>query len=181
MITIGNDIYVEDYDGTIDELRIYNRTLTLEEIQAIYNSTKDHYIENQTGTGEPDTNFTIWNGTNWEQTPRDYQPWFRCEENTNECEPINQNASESQGIFRICNNGTESGTNVYMNINRTFVNISLFCDDDYTPTGSVNLTTSNQSIYGTLSSNSCIDVCCWLNLTIPPSGYYFSTRAYVVS
>ncbi|HJX06261.1 MAG TPA: LamG-like jellyroll fold domain-containing protein, partial [Candidatus Nanoarchaeia archaeon] len=34
------------FNGSIDEVRIYNRTLTLEEIQAHYNATAPNYIQN---------------------------------------------------------------------------------------------------------------------------------------
>ncbi|UCD07236.1 MAG: DUF2341 domain-containing protein [Candidatus Aenigmatarchaeota archaeon] len=39
----GNGYY---FNGSIDELRIYNRSLSADEILSIYNSTKDYYIAN---------------------------------------------------------------------------------------------------------------------------------------
>ncbi|MFH2020374.1 MAG: DUF2341 domain-containing protein, partial [archaeon] len=38
------------FDGMIDELRIYNRSLSSDEILAIYNSTKPYFIQNETLT-----------------------------------------------------------------------------------------------------------------------------------
>ncbi|MEM3374707.1 MAG: DUF2341 domain-containing protein [Candidatus Woesearchaeota archaeon] len=42
----GNDI--RNVDAGIDEIRVYNKTLSEDEISAIYNTTKNYYISNET-------------------------------------------------------------------------------------------------------------------------------------
>ena len=130
--------------------------------------------------GETSINFTIWDGSTWVGiTTEDIE--FRCTSTQKNCEPTNQDAGNSQSIYRICNNGTISGTDVYMNMNVTFVGIDLFCDDDYTAAGGTNLTTSNQTIHGELIVDACTDISCWANYSSPTSGGYFDVRGYVVS
>ena len=132
--------------------------------------------------GETSINFTIWDGTAWDpfETSSDYLE-FRCTPTQTDCEPTDQDIGSSQSIFRICDNGTAAGTDVYMHVNETFANIDLKCDDDYTAAGATTLTTSNQSIHGALSEGSCIDISCWADYSNPTSGGYFDIYGYVVS
>ncbi|GIU70407.1 MAG: hypothetical protein KatS3mg002_1643 [Candidatus Woesearchaeota archaeon] len=44
----GNSYNREFYKGIIDEIRIYNRTLSEDEISAIYNATKPYFIKDET-------------------------------------------------------------------------------------------------------------------------------------
>jgi len=130
--------------------------------------------------GDPDTNFTIWTGSIWGDVTTNYLT-FRCTPTQTDCEPDDQNAGSSQAIYRICNNGTGTGTSIYMNMNETITNIALKCDDDYTVVDATTLTTSNQTLHGTLTSDSCVDVSCWVDYTSPTSGGYFDINAFVVS
>jgi len=130
--------------------------------------------------GNPDTNHTIWDGINWIQYGEGEYPRFRCTPTQTDCEPTNQNAGISQSIFRICNNGTVAGTSVYMNVNTTFTGIDLKCDDDYTSADATVLTTANQTIYGALVVDACIDVSCWADYNNPTSGGYFGIIGYVI-
>ncbi|MFZ3077798.1 MAG: LamG domain-containing protein [Candidatus Aenigmatarchaeota archaeon] len=43
-VVIGKDVSGNYFNGTIDEVRIYNRTLSAEEIKALYNYTRPNYI-----------------------------------------------------------------------------------------------------------------------------------------
>lgn len=130
--------------------------------------------------GNPDTNYTIWDGSNWIQYDAGEYPRFRCLPTQTNCEPTNQDAGNSQSIFKICNNGTLAGTSVYMNINTTYTGINLKCDDDYTTAGAINITTSNQTIHEALVTDACIDISCWADYDNPTSGGYFSISGYVI-
>lgn len=132
--------------------------------------------------GDPSTNFTIWNGSNWiDSYTNDEYITFRCTPTQTDCEPENQVAGSSQSIYQVCNNGTGSGTSVDMNMNETYTNIALKCDDDYTSAGATTLTTSNQTIHGALATNACVFISCWVDYTTPTSGGYFDVYAHVQS
>ena len=131
-------------------------------------------------TTKPDINYTIWNGSNWMMYGVGNYPKFRCTETQTDCEPENQNVTLSQSIFRICNNGTANGTSVNINMNPVFSGITLKCDDDYTSVGAITLTTSNQSIHGSLNINSCVDISCWADYNNPDSGGAFQVNGFVI-
>ena len=133
-------------------------------------------------SGSPDTNFTIWNGSAWVDTNysiSEEEIYFYCAADATECAPVNQNSTQS--IYQITNNGTVDGTNVQIKVNETFADISFFCDDDNTPTGGTILSTSYQSIHGSLSASSSVDVWCWVNYSNPTSGGTFDIYANVIS
>jgi len=127
----------------------------------------------------PSTDFTIWDGNSWEDSDVSEYIEFVCGETETSCEPTNQNAGSSQSIYKICNNGTADGTNVYMNIDAPVSNINLKCDDDYTSSGATTLTASNQSIHGALVIDACIFTSCWADYSNPTSGGYFDVFAHV--
>ena len=47
-IHLGSRSGTLPFNGSIDELRIFNRSFTSDEVLAIYNSTKPYFIENET-------------------------------------------------------------------------------------------------------------------------------------
>ena len=104
---------------------------------------------------------------------------FACTPTQTYCEPDNQVVGSSQSIYQVCNNGSTSGTGVYLRMNETVANIALKCDDDYTASGATTLTTSNQTIHSTLAVDACTYISCWADYTSPTSGGYFNVEAYV--
>jgi len=124
-------------------------------------------------TGQPDIKTEIWNGTDWILFNDTNLLEFRCEAGQTECEPTNQDAGNSQSIFKITNNGTGDGAKVEMKLNQTFTDITLKCDDDYTYADAVEITSSYQQIHGALSTNSYFYVSCWADYgTNPQPGYF---------
>jgi len=117
----------------------------------------------ETGAG---ANFSIWNGTNWVPYDKTQTMQFYCEENAQNCEPNNQDASASQCITRVCNNGSASG-DVYMKLNATCSGMTFKVDDDFTPVDAVNLTTTYQLVHTNLGVDECVQVCWWLDLNNP--------------
>lgn len=127
------------------------------------------------------TMFQIWDGSSWvDYTSGDEDIVFRCTPTQTNCEPINQDAGSSQSIFQVCNNETSSATAIYMNINQTFSGIALKCDDDYTSADATTLSTSNQTIHGSLAVDACVNISCWADYSNPTSGGFFDINGYVV-
>jgi len=169
-------ILVSSY--TADNYDSIQSTLNSNYVADNYNSIQSVFGSDE---GVVDTNFTIWDGVGWVDawSSGEYIE-FRCKPTQTDCEPTNQNAGSSQCIYRVCNNGTAEGTAIYIHVNQTFTNIDLKCDDDYTPTGAIVLTTNNQTIHGTITSGGCVDICCWADYNNPTSGGYFDVYAYVI-
>ena len=152
------------------------------------NDTNDHRIcigkcpEEAPPGVNPDTNHSIWDGSAWiDFTLLTETIEFRCTVTQTECEPTNQDIGSSKSIYKICNNGTVSGSNVYFYMNSTCANIAMLCDDDYTYAGATTLSTTPQDIHGSLASSACTDVSCWADYSNPTSGCFFDVLANVTN
>jgi len=127
----------------------------------------------------PSTQFLIWDGSDWVDTTT-LSIRFRCRPTQTDCEPVNQDIGNTQSIYKVCNNGTIAGTSLVMSMNNTISNIDLKCDDDYTSDDSIVLTTSNQTISGSLDIDACAYISCWADYDNPTSGGLFKVNAYVI-
>jgi len=65
-------------------------------------------------------------------------------------------------------------------VNETVDVISFECDDDYTVAGATTLTTSNQTIHGTILQDTCVDISCWSDYGALIEGGFFDIYAYVI-
>jgi hypothetical protein len=131
-------------------------------------------VQNVTeGVGDPDTNLSIWDGNGWLRYDLE-EIQFRCTPTQSQCEPTNQDVGSSQSIYRVCNNGTGSASQVLVNISQTFTGLTLKCDDDYTYVGATTITTSDQDIHGSLGAGACIPLSCWADYSSPTSGGAFT-------
>jgi len=130
--------------------------------------------------GDVDTNFSIWNGTTWDNA-YDYYIVFRCAPNQSYCEPEDQNISGNQSIYKICNNGTFASTSgVQLWINETCPGIDLLCNDKNSTIETLNITTTKKYINSSeLAAGACIDVFCWANYSDPSHGCYFDIYSNV--
>jgi hypothetical protein len=57
-LTFGNDFDGAELNGSLDEIMIFNRTLSAQEIKALYNATANQYYNNFTGLSEGEHSFT---------------------------------------------------------------------------------------------------------------------------
>ena len=202
-ITTTHDLLIgKGFNGSIDEVRIHGRTLSPDEINASFNNNAYRLSNNFTDLDgivythrvgaintngnlnwsetrtisvnlDLDTNFTIWNGSTYIDALDDYVS-FLCRMPSTDCEPINQNASSSQCITKVCNNGTATAGSIRMRLNSTCTNITFFVDDDTTAAGATVIDTSWYIIHDTLAVGACIDVCWWANYSsqVPPCTVY---------
>lgn len=181
----GTTTYTWDTSGIDEQTGIAFRTRAIDLLgNNTYSSYffKYNFLNISHAVGDPDTNFTIWDGAGWvDSWSSGEYITFRCTPTQTDCEPDNQNAGSSQSIYQVCNNGTGTGTNIYFHVNQTVANIALKCDDDYTAAGATTLTTSNQSIHTTIGPSACTLVSCWADYTSPTAGGYFDVHAYIVS
>ncbi|RLJ10212.1 MAG: hypothetical protein DRP15_00780 [Candidatus Aenigmatarchaeota archaeon] len=120
----------------------------------------------------PDINFSIWTGTNWVEYTDDQIMEFVCEADATNCEPVNQDAANSQCITMVCNNGTAVGSSVDIRINQTCTGITFKADDDFTPVDALILNETYQQIHGSLAVDECIQICWWIDLSNPQTPCY---------
>lgn len=136
-----------------------------------------------TASGNPDTNFTIWNSTDWMDAEEYYSVYsleFICRPTESGCEPTDQDATGGQSIYKICNNGTASGDGIEMWMNNTVPRIYLKCDDSNSYASSVNITATPTNVYsGVVDVNQCVNVYCWADYDNPTAGGYFDVYANV--
>jgi hypothetical protein len=119
---------------------------------------------------KPDTNFLVWNSTEWKNVSTESLPIFICGKTTfpddgcteSNVEPEYQ--TSSQATYNLTNNGTLSGIGK-IKLSDFLINISIMCDDDNTVSEAVNLTTTNQDICGMMSINDSCTIWCWANFT----------------
>lgn len=100
--------------------------------------------------------------------------WYKPRNSTDvSCIPPNTGNPQ----YTICNNGSIDITEVTAKVNATLAGWVLAYDDDETCAGSVNLTTSYQSIYsGSLTAGSCFNISGFMYLENPTTPYYFYTE-----
>lgn len=103
------------------------------------------------GYTNPSINATLGNGVTFSFTP---DPYNFYQENVT---PPGQ--TDSVGLLYVCNNGSVFG-NVQMNMT-TSNQVYLYCDDDNTKAGAVNITSSLQTIKASLTGGSCAYIWCW--------------------
>jgi hypothetical protein len=132
-----------------------------------YSSCANPFSYVTTSSGVASLNYSIWTGSVWALYNNSQIMNFYCDEAATDCEPINQNAAGSQCITQACNNGTLAGSTVGIYINATCSGMDLKADDDYTSSGAIVLSTSEQTIHTTLGVGECIDICMWLDLDNP--------------
>ena len=165
--------------GTLDTAYEFYAYANMTAGVIINNSAITNTINVTISSTSVDTNFSIWNDSDWIDYTGDTEYLsFRCTPTQTDCEPTNQDVSNSQSIFQICNNGSIRSTVIYMRVNKTLDNVDLKCDDDYSSAGSIVLTTSNQTIHDSLDVDVCINVSCWADFNNPTSGGYLDVFAY---
>lgn len=101
------DAYVGGYDNLIDYVfaGVNNMSIFINPVSITQGVEETE--------AQIDTNFSIWTGSAWANA-YDYYMDFRCTPTQTECEPDNQDIGSSQSIYKVCNNGTVSGTTVQM-------------------------------------------------------------------
>ena len=146
------------FNGTIDDVRVYNRVLSLNEIIAYYERRKYAALEPSSTLGSEeqqgtDTSFTV-------TLPSGYTH-LKFEPSNSTAQNVTPNGqTDSQEFYNVTNTG-DVNLDVRLQLNETVSDIVLKADNDNNPAGAKEVNTTLVTIQSNLATSNSADIWLW--------------------